>query len=296
MGDQMDFQKFQHIINTTSDAYYPLLLPTLTSLPFYIVSIGIQREEGKINHPGLMYQEEDAQMVRPDAFSNYHILYSASGLGEAVVNGQKTLVPPGSFIFSTPENARSYEPIESPWCTKWISFNGYALEKLLPFKGGVYSLPDPEIFEQYFAAIFNAPKNQTWMQVSSSHLYRFLLELISTTFTPAPTDKTRKQVRAVQNYLNTHFHEELSLGDMASLAGISETHLCRLFQEVLQVRPFEYLTHLRIQKAKELLQKYPTLHTAEVAHMVGYKSPSYFTMLFKQAEGITPSGFRNMQP
>ncbi len=288
------FNHFQHIINTSSNAYYPLQLNTLTSLPFYIVSIGIQEDEGKITHPGLIYQEEDAQMVRPSAFSNYHILYSSKGSGMATIDGKNIPVPEGSFIFHTPGTPRCYEPIEKPWCTKWIAFHGYAVGKLLPFKSGVYSIPTPELFDSHFSTIFDGPKNHSWIYDSSTYLYRLLLDLSSTAFLPGPTDKTMKQMEVIQNYLAENFHQEISLEDLAHLAGVSETHLCRLFQDVLHVRPFEYITHLRIQRAKELLQKYPTLRAGDIAHMVGYKSPSYFTMLFKQAEGITPLEFRNM--
>ena len=58
------------------------------------------------------------------------------------------------------------------------------------------------------------------------------------------------------------------------------------------MRPIEYITHLRLETAKSLLLDSPSLPISKIALRVGYTSPSYFSALFRAAEGHTPEEFR----
>jgi len=65
-----------------------------------------------------------------------------------------------------------------------------------------------------------------------------------------------------------------------------------MFKDAYNIRPFEYLTFLRLQKAKELLIKYPDMTISNISTSVGYNSPSYFLLIFKKSENMTPGDFR----
>jgi YesN/AraC family two-component response regulator len=100
------------------------------------------------------------------------------------------------------------------------------------------------------------------------------------------------QLAPALHLIEDRFHQALTLGDLAARLSVSPQHTCLLFQLALGIRPFEYITKVRLRKAKELLIREPALSIAEVSRKVGYDNPSYFIKMFKRNEGITPKQFR----
>lgn len=97
----------------------------------------------------------------------------------------------------------------------------------------------------------------------------------------------------VESYLNAHFGDPISLGDLAELTGYSSFHFARMFKESFAVPPHQYLDRLRIQKAQEFL-KNKEISLAEVALACGYSSQAHFSTRFKKAVGLTPKQFQNL--
>ena len=58
------------------------------------------------------------------------------------------------------------------------------------------------------------------------------------------------------------------------------------------MRPFEYITHLRIDRAKEIMTRNPELSVSEVASMTGYTDNSYFIKKFRSLQGISPGKYK----
>ncbi|MEK6794871.1 MAG: PocR ligand-binding domain-containing protein [Spirochaetota bacterium] len=94
--------------------------------------------------------------------------------------------------------------------------------------------------------------------------------------------------RAV-SYLKANFHSTIRLTDIAAHAGVSKFYFTRLFKEAMGFSVFEYITILRMTKAKDLLHTRSVLDTC---YDVGYSSLSFFTRAFKKANGITPGQFQ----
>ena len=61
------------------------------------------------------------------------------------------------------------------------------------------------------------------------------------------------------------------------------------------MRPMEYVAHLRIETAKSLLINSPNMTVSSISRQVGYASPSYFSSIFRAAEGMTPAEYREKQ-
>ncbi len=99
----------------------------------------------------------------------------------------------------------------------------------------------------------------------------------------------RQMVKA-KLYIDANYSTRISLDHMAREAHFSKFHFIRLFREIYCKTPNQYLSHVRIEKAKELL-KYGA-RTATVCHAVGYESLSSFKELFKKKTSFTPAEFR----
>lgn len=96
--------------------------------------------------------------------------------------------------------------------------------------------------------------------------------------------------RAVQ-YFHRHFAEDISVSDYAREHGVSVSWFIRDFRESVGVPPMRYITDLRLNEARMLLEStvYPI---AEIADMVGYDNPLYFSRLFRSRFGQPPSRYR----
>jgi two-component system, response regulator YesN len=94
-------------------------------------------------------------------------------------------------------------------------------------------------------------------------------------------------------YVDDHFNQELKLNHLANQFFLHHTYVCELFKKVTNNTFSEYVTHLRMKKASELL-KYKDLAISDVSQKVGFKDYYYFSKVFKKYYGQTPTKYRKM--
>lgn len=102
----------------------------------------------------------------------------------------------------------------------------------------------------------------------------------------------RQQFGRVIDYIEAHLTEDISLSDLALVAGLSKFHFSRLFKQTIGLTPHKYLLKRRIEKAARVLKR-GHLSIADVAFMFGFTDQSHFTRAFKQVKGVTPRLFIN---
>ena len=100
----------------------------------------------------------------------------------------------------------------------------------------------------------------------------------------------RFQLRRVSEFIHEHLAEEIPLGKLADLAGISAFHFARMFKKSTGLAPHQYLIRCRVKRAKELLLA-PNASIADVAAQVGFCDQSHLAVHFKRVFGLTPKGF-----
>lgn len=93
-------------------------------------------------------------------------------------------------------------------------------------------------------------------------------------------------------YMRERFGEELSLEDVAEHVHLNPYYFSKVFKQQTGETFIDYVTRLRIDKAKELM-KDGELSMKEVCYSVGYKDPNYFSRVFKKVTGVTPSEYRS---
>lgn len=98
-------------------------------------------------------------------------------------------------------------------------------------------------------------------------------------------------VVAMLQDLDKHIAEEVTLPGLARRSGFSAQHLNRLFRKHLGVTPLQYLARVRMERAAELLRD-GRLTVAEIARRVGVPDPYYFSRLFHNHHGKSPTQFR----
>jgi AraC-like DNA-binding protein len=102
----------------------------------------------------------------------------------------------------------------------------------------------------------------------------------------------RRVVKA-KLFIDEHYAEPIDLGHISDEAYFSKFHFIRLFKKSYNRTPHQYLTSVRIEKSKLLLQS--GMPVAEACYAVGFDSVSSFTGLFKRVVGTTPSAYQLFQ-
>lgn len=92
-------------------------------------------------------------------------------------------------------------------------------------------------------------------------------------------------------FIHNNLEEELTLEKVAKQVNLNKCYFCTLFKKEMNISFSEYLTKLKIEKAKKLLLK-PNNSISDIATMLGFNSQSYFSTQFKKYIGLTPKEFR----
>lgn len=105
--------------------------------------------------------------------------------------------------------------------------------------------------------------------------------------------RNQSVIRTALQYMEENFTDDsLTLNRVAGVANVSANHFSALFSQEMGQTFIEYLTQLRMNRAKEQL-RCTDMRSGEIALEVGYKDPHYFSFLFKKTQGCTPSEYRN---
>ena len=99
------------------------------------------------------------------------------------------------------------------------------------------------------------------------------------------------RLRGVIDFLDASLASEISLGDLADVAGLSPNYFLSAFKKATGKTPHRFLTEKRVAKACELLRN-PQLSIVDVALAVGFSSQSHFTTVFGRFMKTTPASYR----
>jgi AraC-like DNA-binding protein len=100
-----------------------------------------------------------------------------------------------------------------------------------------------------------------------------------------------QELQRVIAFLERHFVDEISVGRLAEIAGISIAHLNRRFRQLLRLSPMQYVHSLRLHESKRLLATTDE-NIGQIAVAVGYYDQSHFTRRFRKVTGMTPLVYR----
>ena len=109
------------------------------------------------------------------------------------------------------------------------------------------------------------------------------------------TSKTQRdelRIKKTLYYIETHYHEQITIDDIAADADISVSTLLRLYHDILHTTPIQYVLQYRLEQIREELLLYPDSSISETAYSCGFNDISYFNRCFLKKYGCTPSEFR----
>ena len=118
-----------------------------------------------------------------------------------------------------------------------------------------------------------------------------LCNMLDISYNPETDDISSDIITSVKKYLEEHCSQNISSADICKALACSRSHISHQFKNQTGMSIREYLTKLRINDAKHLLE-YSDLTVTEIAFTVGFGSSNYFTNVFKKELGIAPGAYR----
>ncbi|CAG9623250.1 response regulator transcription factor [Sutcliffiella rhizosphaerae] len=109
---------------------------------------------------------------------------------------------------------------------------------------------------------------------------------------PFLSDVPSSNMQKIAEYLRVHYQQDITLQEMADRFFMSREHISRKFKQEYQETITDYVTRIRMEKAKELLAN-QSLKIYEIAYHIGYQNEKYFSKVYKKLFGITPNEYRN---
>lgn len=110
--------------------------------------------------------------------------------------------------------------------------------------------------------------------------------------TDSASSRHTARLKNILMYIQEHYTEKITLADIAATANICQSECCRFFKKHMNESLFDYLLSYRIEKSLPLLTD-EQLSITEVSSRCGFSSASYYTKVFRERMGCTPSAYQH---
>ncbi len=128
--------------------------------------------------------------------------------------------------------------------------------------------------------------------VNGKELFHNLMQILEEKGIYDGQVKTKELIEHVDHYVQKHFSEDITVASVADKFGLVPPYLSRLFKEYSGYTLSQYIQKIRIDRAKKLLEMEGEILAKDVAEIVGYPNPLYFSKIFKKKVGMYPSDYR----
>lgn len=234
----------------------------------------------------------------PAVRDHYLIHYIVHGKGKFSIRDKSWQLTAGDAFLVQPNMIAGYAAdVQEPWEYDWVGFNGSDAKRLLQQTGlldmdPAFHCPKNNCFHELLSDIIAVSGTTSSAEARmESCLLRFLAELMDAFGAQASQrDSSYEYVQKAIQFIDRNYSSSIDIEKIAQSAGVSRSHLYRLFMAYINIPPNEYLTRYRVSKAAEFL-KDGGLTVGEVAYSAGFADQLYFSRVFKKYMGMPPSHF-----
>lgn len=248
-----------------------------------------------------LYTRPKLPTWRPRGRRDFQLLYIASGKAHFHFNGKEQIVTAGHMVLYRPKEPQKYEYYgEDQTEVYWVHFTGGNVTNILRSYGitddkKVFYCGSGLDYKNLFRSMINELQmcKDNYAEMLEMYLRQIFIMLKRYFTDSLKTDNTHiiEEIDKATLYFNEHYSEEISIEEYAQNNHFSVSWFIRNFKHCTGSTPMQYILSKRIYNAEILLHD-STYNVTEIAEIVGYDNPLYFSRIFKKVKGLSPSEYR----
>ena len=232
---------------------------------------------------------------RPKGRLDFQLLYVASGKAHFHFDNQEEIVTAGHMVLYRPKEPQKYEyyGIEQAE-VYWVHFTGGNVKNLLRSYGITDNmkvfycgsgLEYKNLFRTMIHELQMCKEDYSEMQIFIK-IHRFVKNS-----SKIDNSHIAEEIDKATMYFNEHYNENINIDVYAKTHNMSTSWFIRNFKQYTGSTPMQYILSVRIHNAEALL-KSNMYNVTEIANIIGYDNPLYFSRIFKKIKGLSPSEYK----
>ena len=250
-----------------------------------------------------LYTHPKLPTWRPRGRVDFQLIFIAAGKAHFHFNNdeEETIVHAGHMVLYRPKEPQKYEYYAKDQTeVYWVHFTGNNVTNLLRSYGltndkRVFHCGSGSEYQYLFRAMINGLQmcQDSYSEMLEMYLRQIFIKLqrhFKSSITAVNSHAAEEIDKAI-SYFSEHYNEPISIDDYAEQNHVSASWFIRNFRLYAGITPKQFILQKRIYNAEALLQN-TQYNINEIAQIVGYDNPLYFSRIFQKAKGLSPSEYR----
>ena len=279
----------------------------LISIPQNVLAGAIQKgqilpHQLYVSHIGYFPKALYHYCQRPQGCVDNILFYCVQGKGYYTLDGHTFTFNPNQYVIvpATDKPLVYWSDTEDPWSIYWVHFTSDALQAfnrayhIVPEQGPQY-IPHNEkgirIWEEMYENLSRGYSPENLMNTNLCLYHLIATFVFSQQQNQNSSSPEKAIIRETIDYMKNNLDKTIRIEDFADLNKYSVSHFSKLFRLTTGMSPIEYFIHLKMQKACQLLYTEDS-RVKQIAALLGYDDPYYFSRLFKKYMNTSPETYR----
>lgn len=279
----------------------------LISIPQNVLAGAIQKgqilpHQLYVSHIGYFPKALYHYCQRPQGCVDNILFYCVQGKGYYTLVGHTFTLNPNQYVIvpATDKPLVYWSDTEDPWSIYWVHFTSDALQAfnrayhIVPEQGPQY-IPHNEkgirIWEEMYENLSRGYSPENLMNTNLCLYHLIATFVFSQQQNQNSSSPEKAIIRETIDYMKNNLDKTIRIEDFADLNKYSVSHFSKLFRLTTGMSPIEYFIHLKMQKACQLLYTEDS-RVKQIAALLGYDDPYYFSRLFKKYMNTSPETYR----
>ena len=279
----------------------------LISIPQNVLAGAIQKgqilpHQLYVSHIGYFPKALYHYCQRPQGCVDNILFYCVQGKGYYTLDGHTFTLNPNQYVIvpATDKPLVYWSDTEDPWSIYWVHFTSDALQAfnrayhIVPEQGPQY-IPHNEkgirIWEEMYENLSRGYSPENLMNTNLCLYHLIATFVFSQQQNQNSSSPEKAIIRETIDYMKNNLDKTIRIEDFADLNKYSVSHFSKLFRLTTGMSPIEYFIHLKMQKACQLLYTEDS-RVKQIAALLGYDDPYYFSLLFKKYMNTHPETYR----